>query len=131
MFEGGGGARIKKTSTTQAAVSITSKLSIIGRCLNNIIIIFIKTNWSEASHTDQKLEKNVVWQENSRSKGHRLRGEGSSFLGPAERSERRYLRNYEDVEDEDISPGGGQSGGVRRGEGTDGGAGVFFMQKTR
>lgn len=38
------------------------------------------------------------------------RGQGARLLGPAERSERRYLRNYDDLDD-DIAHGGGASGG--------------------
>lgn len=39
------------------------------------------------------------------------RGQGARLLGPAERSERRYLRNYDDLND-DIAHGGDGSGGV-------------------
>lgn len=45
------------------------------------------------------------------------RGQRASLLGPAERSERRYLRNYDDLDDDSEHGGGGRGGGGGGGSG--------------
>lgn len=52
------------------------------------------------------------------------RSQEARLLGPAERSERRYLRNYDDLDDGIAHGGGGSGNGVGGGGGGGGGGGL-------